>query len=70
MDIHMRFGEISSKFYTTHHLENTHSVLRVAPERHRDDHDEGKYAAVEAVVAMSADDFVVRPRQFTLRREG
>ena len=68
MDIHMRFGEISRKFYTTHHLENTHSVLRVALERHRDGHDEGKYAAVEAIVAMDASDLVVRPRQLTLRR--
>ena len=68
MDMHMRFGEISNKFYTTHHLENAHSVLRVAVERDHEGRDAGKYAAVERVVAMEASALVVLPRQLTLHR--
>ena len=66
MDMHMRFGEISNKFYTTHHPENTHSVLRVAVERLHEGRDAGQYAAVERVVGMGASALAVLPRQLTL----
>ena len=65
MDMHMKCGGISSKLYTTRHLGNTNSVLRVAMERLHDGRDAGQWAALERVVAMGASALVVEPRHLT-----
>ena len=54
--------------YTTHHLENTHSVLRDAVERLHEGRDAGQYAAVERLVAMEDGALVLRPRRLANRR--
>ena len=64
---HEVWGNIK-QFYTTHHLENIHSVLRDAVERLHEGRDAGQYAAVERLVAMETGALVVGPRRLTFRR--
>ena len=68
MYMHMMFWDISSKFYTAHNLEHTHSVMRAAIERLHEGRDAGQYAVVERVGAMEARALVVRPRQLPIHR--